>query len=66
MTPTPKTQTKAIRPLVTLEQMKRTLSKQRSLTSEEFYLQAEAHLGRSMPPARKLSCVNGRWVMVDC
>ena len=56
----------AIRPLVTREEMERVLSQQRSITSEEFYRQVEAHLGRPMQLSRKLSFVNGRWALVDC
>jgi len=53
-------------PLLTPEQMERILSSRRSITSEEFYQQVEAHLGRPRSPGRKKTSVNGREVWVCC
>lgn len=55
-----------VMPLLTPEQMERILSSRRSLTSEEFYQQVEAHLGRPRSPGRKKTFVHGREVWVCC
>ncbi|MFN0077128.1 MAG: hypothetical protein ACKVY0_11695 [Prosthecobacter sp.] len=55
-----------VKPLLTQEPMARILSSRRSITSEEFRRQVEAHLGRPLSPGRKKACVNGREVWVCC
>lgn len=62
----PQTSQPPVIPLLTLEQMERILSSRRSITSEEFYRQVEAHLGRPRSPGRKKTFVNGREVWVCC
>jgi hypothetical protein len=61
-TPQPHT----VRPLITEEQMRAILSERRSITSEEFRKQVEAHLGRPLLPGRKEVLWNGQPVWVSC
>jgi hypothetical protein len=56
----------SIRPLISEEQMRQILSSQRSITSEEFKKQVEAHLGRPLLPGRKQVSLNGQTVWVCC
>ena len=55
-----------IKPIFTKEKMEQIISRQPSLTSEEFFRKVEAHLGRSLPPARKRVSVNGQVLWVSC
>lgn len=53
-------------PLLSPEQMERILSSRRSITSDEFRRQVEAHLGRPLSLGRRKTFVNGREVWVCC
>ncbi len=55
-----------IKPIYTKEQMERIVSRQPSMSSEEFFRSVEAHLGRSLKPARKKVCLNGQVVWEHC
>lgn len=55
-----------IQPIYTREQMERIISRQPSITSEEFFRNVEVHLGKSLLPARKLAFVNGQRAWVSC
>jgi hypothetical protein len=46
--------------------MREILSSRRSISSEEFKKQVEAHLGRPHVPARKPVSFNGQTVWVSC
>ena len=55
-----------VRPLVSEERMREILSSRRSISSEEFKKQVEAHLGRPLVPGRKPVYFNGQTVWVSC
>jgi hypothetical protein len=55
-----------IRPLISEERMQEILSSRRSISSEEFKKQVEAHLGRPLVPGRKPVSFNGQTVWVSC
>jgi hypothetical protein len=55
-----------VRPLISEERMREILSSRRSISSEEFKKQVEAHLGRPHVPARKPVSFNGQTVWVSC
>jgi len=57
---------KVLRPLISEEEMSRILSARRSISSEDFKKQVEAHLGRPLLPGRRKTCVNGQDVWVSC
>lgn len=46
--------------------MQEILSSRRSISSEEFKKQVEAHLGRPLVPGRKPVSFNGQTVWVSC
>ncbi len=60
------TKTPEVRPLISEARMREILSSRRSITSEEFRTQVEAHLGRPLSPGRRPVSVNGRTVWVSC
>jgi hypothetical protein len=55
-----------IRPLISEERMQEILSSRRSISSEEFKKQVEAHLGRPLLPGRRPVSMNGQTVWVSC
>jgi hypothetical protein len=55
-----------VRPLISEARMQEILSSRRSISSEEFKKQVEAHLGRPLLPGRKPVSFNGQTVWVSC
>jgi hypothetical protein len=53
-------------PMITREQMDAILSSRHTLTSEEAYQEIERHTGRSRPPGRRKTSINGQTLWVCC
>ena len=59
-------QTRPIQPLISREMMKKIVSSQRSITSEEALEEMAKHTGKPIRSAKKATYRNGRKIWVDC